>query len=181
MKKTYKLILTLSVSSLLFSCAEDPEPWFSLGNNGWEYYNGDGNIKEDKDVILDFDIDNNLNLDGTATITTGLSIGDNLNLNKGGKSIIDTYHEDDTIYIDGKININDSLLIFNGIVIVRDDININSTGVINVANSATLITRNDLNNSGSIYGMKNVTVDGVTNLNGGNVTKQEPLQLTHNN
>ncbi len=171
-----KNLLYLALGILLLSsCKKDPETW--RGSEGWEYKNGDGEIEVYHDAYLSFDIENNLNVNGTATITDELTIGNNLNLNQGGVTIIDTYFADDTVYIQQNVNINDSLLIFKGIVIVRGNFNVNGTGVVNVSDSASLRVDNHLNNSGHIYGAHNIDINSGTLHNNSNFYKTEPLDL----
>lgn len=182
MKSNYSLLYIFLLSISLISCKEDPEPWFSRGNNGWEYYNGDGDIKNYHNVVVDFDIDNNLNVDGIATITNDLTIGNDLNLHKGGKTIIKTYHQYDTVYINGNINLDDSLLIFKGVVIANRDLNVHETGVVNVTDSATFIIRGNLNNSGHIYGHSageddNIIVEGKEHSHDKSITSAASLDL----
>lgn len=162
---------------LLSSCKKDPETWESRGNNGWEYYNGNGDILYYHDVVVNFDIDKNLNVDGGATITDNLTIGNDLNLNSGSKTIIDTYYSTDTVYIRQNANINDSLLIFKGVVIVHGDFNVNATGVVNVSDSARLYVHNHLNNAGHVHGARNIYVNLGRLHDNSNYYKAAPLYL----
>lgn len=170
-----KKLLYISLSLILLSsCKKDPETW--RGSDGWEYYDGDGYIQDHHDVYINFDIESNLNVDGDATITDNLTIGNDLNLNHGGKTIIDTYEHDDTVYIQQNVNVNDSLLIFRGVVIVKGDFNVNATGIVNVSDSARLEVHHHLNNSGQVHGARNISVLGVLHDNS-NFYKTAPLNL----
>ncbi len=173
-----KNLLYLALGILLLSsCKKDPETWESRGNNGWEYYEGDGEIQYYHDVVVNFDIENNLNIDGSATITDNLNIGNDLNLNKGGLTIIDTYYADDTVYIKENMNVNDSLLIFKGVVIVHGNLNVNATGILNVSDSARLYVDNHLNNAGHIHGARNIYVNPGRLHDNSNFYRTEPLNL----
>lgn len=173
MKKTQIYVLVLIGLGFLFSCKEDPTPYKSY--NGWYYTGGDAYVKDSEDANIDFDIQNNLNVDGDVRITSNLSIKNDLNLNTDGKVIIDTEFEDDTVRIRGNMNLNDSLLIQRGVVILYGNLNINKNGILNVNDGAQLQVRDDINHNGHFYGTRNLTVNGTFHKNGGSFTQSEPL------
>ncbi len=175
MKKTKISVLVFLGLGFLFSCKEDPTPYQSY--NGWYYTGGDATVKDNEDATIDFDIDNNLNVDGDVRITSDLSIKNDLNLNTKGKGIIDTEFENDTVRITGNMNLNDSLLIQRGIVILYGNLNINSNGVLNVSDGAQLQVRYDINHNGRFYGTRNLTVNGTFYKNGGSFSQSEPLTI----
>ena len=73
------------------------------------------------------------------------------------------------------MNLNDSLLIQRGVVILYGNLNINSNGVLNVSDGAKLQVRDDINHNGRFYGTRNLTVNGTFHKNGTSFTQSEPL------
>ncbi len=158
---------------LVSSCKKDPMPY--TNSSGWIYNGGDGQVNEHEDLELDFDIENNLNVDGQAEIIGNVTIGSDLNLNDDGKVIIDIPYEDDTVYVNGNVNLNDSLLMIDGFLWINGNLNINDGGVLNVTDSAKVQVDGDINNSGYLFGNQNINTLGTLHNNSGNL-QELPLQ-----
>jgi hypothetical protein len=173
-KKIIALVYTLLTISLL-SCKKDPEPYMYKQQNGWIYYGGDGVVNTQDNVAIDFDIQNNLNVNGTVTFTDYLSIKNDLNINQNGKTIIATQKAQDTIKIYGNVNLNDSMLVKQGVVLIYGNLNINATGILNVSDNAKMCISKDINNSGKLFGNQNIKTDGSLHQNAGSTTKTTPL------
>ena len=171
MKNKFFSILLFAgiISTCLISCKEDPTPYIYRSYNGWTYTDGDADINNQEDVEIEFDIESNLNVDGIAVINAGISIGNDLNLNDDGKVIIETPNASDTVFINGNMNLNDSLIFVSGFVLLDGNLNINSNGVLVLEDSSKMHITGDLNNSGDIYGYDKISVDGEKNLNSGSV------------
>ena len=159
----------------LTSCKDDPEPFFTIIAEGVTFSNGDATVNLGQNAEVDFDIDNNLNADGLVNIVDGVSIANDLNLNDDGKVIIAPTSPDDTIFVFGNININDSLIISNGTLCLNRNLNINQGGILNVSNGANVHVQGDINTSGQIHGNRNITLNGIFNQNNGSITEEEPL------
>lgn len=175
MKQITTISLLITGAIFLSSCKSDPEPYTYNNSNGWTYYGGDADVKNNNNVEIEFDIENNLNVDGSATITSGLSIKNDLNLNNNGKVIINTEFENDTVRINRNMNLNDSLIICQGVVLLYGDLNINSNGIVNIKDGASLKVFQDANHNGTLYGNRNLTVEGSFHKNGGSSTFAAPL------
>lgn len=177
MKTQFQFFTCLYLLLTFASCKEDPTPYTYRTQNGWNYYGGDAEINQNQNITVDFDIENNLNVDGQVSLTSALSIKNDLNLNDYGKIIIDIPSDNDTIYIHGNMNLNDSLLIYKGYIILDGNLNINTNGIINISNKAHLFVKKDINHNGLMYGSKNVEVLGTFHKNGSSETFTEPLAL----
>jgi hypothetical protein len=175
MKQITPFLLLITSVVICTSCKNDPEPYAYKNSNGWTYYDGDANVKDYNNVEIDFDIKDNLNVDGSAIITSDLSIKNDLNLNANGKVIINTEFEDDTVRINGNMNLNDSLNIYQGIVLLYGNLNINSNGIVNIKDGASLKVYKDVNHNGTLYGNRNLTVQGTFHNNGGSSTFAAPI------
>ena len=175
MNKRTLIHLAFISTVFLFSCKKDPEPYVAYSSDIWNYDGGDAQIDSDEDVEIKFDIESNLNVDGSVEITSGLTIENDLNLNDDGLVVINPVNDEDTIRILGNINVNDSLIILGGCVLLEGDFNINSNGIVNVGDNAKLKIFDDLNSSGQLHGYRNVIVSGEDNFNGGSITEDVPL------
>ena len=174
MKRVNAVFIALFLLGAI-ACKKDPLPYTNIYNNGWYYNGGDADVNANDHIVVDFDIENNLNVDGGAEIIAETSIGGDLNLNDNGKVVIDIPWEHDTVYVNGNVNINDSLIVLDGVLRINGNLNINATGIVNVSDPAALWVEGDINNSGELYGYRNVRVDGTHHQNGGSTTTQAPL------
>ena len=175
MKYNFLLISALLALFSLSSCNEDPKPYKIYNNGVWVYDGGNAVVNTNDNVELQFDVQTNLNVDGDVLITDGISIGNDLNLNDGGKVIVNIPWYNDTVYINGNINLNDSLLFENGYIILEGNLNINATGIMNISDSSFVHVRGDVNNSGQLFGTNNLSVDGTFHANGGSTDTPSPL------
>ena len=169
-----RITLIISLAIILFSCNKDPEPYAIYHSNGLVLNGNDATVTNNTNVDLDFNINNNLNVDGNVKIVSGIDIGNDLNLNDGGKVTIDYATENDTFFIRGNMNVNDTLHVKDGIVFLDGNLNINGTGVLNVQDEASVIVALDLNNAGYVFGNRNITVNGSFQNNSGN-SQEAPL------
>lgn len=80
-------ILNIMVLLALVSCSDDAQP-FTNEDTSW-FYDGQGSadIKPYETAYVNFDIEDNLNVNGKAYITDAINIGDDVNLNAGGVTI----------------------------------------------------------------------------------------------
>ena len=165
--RKYIILLNTLMLSLVLSCTDDAQSFRSEGN-GW-YYDGSGSADiNPKDVAyVNFDIEDNLNVNGKAYITDVITIGNDMNLNAGGV-IINTSLSDLIVTIEGNVNVNDSLYVNRGILEIDGELNINA-GKLIVSDSARVIVRGNLNNSSQIIGMDNVTYYSEFNNHSSNI------------
>lgn len=175
MNKKNLIYLAIIASVTFSSCKRDPEPYSNFSSDGWIYTGGDAQVDLGQDIEIQFDIENNLNVDGNVEITSGISIDNDLNLNDDGRVVINPVNENDTIRISGNMNINDSLIILGGCILLEGDFNINATGIVSVSDRAKVSVSDDLNSSGQLHGNRNVTVLGESHFNGGSTTEEAPL------
>lgn len=170
------IIVCLAIVLMLpiISCRKkhDPQP----ASVGWTYSGtGDGNINETTDVVISYPIQSNLNVKGTAELGTNTVVKNDLNLNSSGKVIIKTTEITDTVYVNGNINVNDTLIIEKGILKVNHDFNINSLGVVNCLKDGQIIIIGSLNQAGTLWGNKYVVAD-PKNINKPNQTHEDSLE-----
>lgn len=76
------------------------------------------------------------------------------------KIIYYTSLEEDTIYITGNMNIEDSLSLMNGFIVLDGDLTIQEKAVLNISSSAFLYVKKDINLNGTIYGSENLACKG---------------------
>ncbi len=183
MKQFSAYIIGLFIIMLAFSCKkkETYRPMYytqtytpAPDTTNWTYNGtGDGNVSKSKDVEITFPIQSNLNVNGTAQLGTNAIIRNDLNLNSSGKVVVRATFVTDTIYLNGNVNVNDSLLIQRGIVKVARDFNINSLGFVNCSDSAQIIIGGSLNQAGTLWGNKFVKAE-VKNINNPDLTFDNP-------
>jgi len=111
-----------------------------------------------------------INMDnGIIYITGSPTISTDFNLNNGtvyiGNSNSDINR--DTVKIKSQLNIQDSLFINGGVVLLESNLNLSNGGFISVANNAKFIIEHNLNQGGDIYGFNNITIKGASNHNSG--------------
>ena len=162
-------LLSIALVVCFSSCKKNnPGPYIGsepTDNNTWKYDGtGDGNVGTNNDVDITFPIQSNLNVNGTAHLSTNTFVRNDLNLNESGKVIVNAISITDTIYLNGNVNVNDSLLINRGIVKVARDFNINNRGFVNCSDSAQIIIGGSLNQAGTLWGNKLVKAK-VKNIN----------------
>jgi len=176
MKKDSYLIIVISiiiiflVAFLLTSCKKnkkDPSYWTYNGS-------GDGTIESNQKAVITVAIQSNLNVNGNARLGTNASVKNDLNLNDNGKVVFLADKNTDTIYVDGNINCNDTLLIQRGILKVSHDFNINSSGVVNCSNDALVIVAGNLNQSGILWGNYNIKA-AIKHINKPETTNNNPI------
>ena len=155
-----------------WSCRTQSNP--TPVSNAWTYSgSGDGNIGTNNNVVITFPIQSNLNVNGVAQLSNNAVVNNDLNLNLGGKVVVITTHITDTVYLNGNVNVNDSLFINRGIVKVARDFNINSKGFVNCSDSARVIIGGSLNQAGTLWG--NTYIKATTkNINNPNQTFANP-------
>ena len=161
-------ILNVIVLLVLVSCSDDAQPFTNEGTS-W-FYDGEGSadIKPNETAYVNFDIEDNLNVNGKAFITDAINIGDDVNLNTGGVTI-NTLKSTSIVNIEGNTNVNDALFVNRGVLDIDGELNINA-GILIVSDSARVIVRGNLNNSATIIGMDNVTYYSEFNNHSKNVT-----------
>lgn len=159
--KKYVVILNALMLLVIVSCTDDAQPFTNEGE-GW-YYEGSGSadINPKEVAYVNFNIENNLNVNGKAYITDAISIGDDVNLNAGGVTI-HTPLSTSIVNVEGNVNVNDSLFVNRGILEIDGELNLNA-GILIVSDSGQVIVRGNLNNSSQIIGMDNVTYYGEFN------------------
>ena len=78
--------------------------------------------------------------------------------------------------IDNNLNIEDSLIVKKGTLIVRKDLNLmGAKGVLNISSTGHVIVEHDFQQGSMLYGKQNLTVNGVFNDNNPSGTFEEPL------
>ena len=169
MKKQVYYFLLVLVGSVftISSCTDDAEPFTNRGE-GW-YYNGNGSADVDKNEVayVNFNIENNLNVNGEAYITEPITIGNDVNLNKG-KIVIHAPLSTSLITIKGNLNVNDTIIVNRGVLEISGELN-NNVGVIIVSDSGSVIVNKNLNNSSKIIGMNNISYKKEFNNHSKNV------------
>jgi len=169
--KVSQLFFSTILLSCLISCHKD-----NNDSTVWHYNgSGDGNIDSTKNATISFEIKSNLNVNGDAMLKENASILHDLNLNQRGRVVVLTKNETDTVKVEGNTNIDDTLLIQRGIVVITHDLNINSKGVLNCSNDAQIIVEGSLNQAGTLWGLKRIKVLKATNINNKQTTYDNPI------
>lgn len=151
----------------------EPTPVY-YNNPTYNKGTGDGNVSANTNVVITYPIQSNLNVDGQAVLGSNTRVNDDLNLNDHGKVVVNPNACTDTIYVNGNVNINDTLWVQRGIVKVSRDFNINAGGVVNCSDSSRIIIQDSLNQSGTLWGNVNVQA-GSKKINNPAQTHDYPL------
>jgi hypothetical protein len=164
------IIFVFLVAIFLTSCKKnkkDPSYWAYNGS-------GDGTVESNQKAVITVAIQSNLNVNGNAQLGTNASVKNDLNLNNNGKVVFLADKKTDTIFVDGNINCNDTLLVQRGILKVTHDFNINSSGVVNCSNDALILIEGNLNQSGTLWGNFNIKAT-LKHINRPETTNNNPI------
>lgn len=119
---------------------------------------------------------NNFLVKGQVYFLGAAFIGTDFNQFPDSKVVIDAPFETTEIVIDNNLNIQDSLIVKRGTLIVNKDLNLmGAKGVLNISNAGHVIVKNDFNQDSQLYGKNNLTVEGTFNDNNSGGTFEEPL------
>ena len=132
-----------------------------------------GNVNYAEYEEIDYNVNGNLIVDGSVVFRNTSIITSDLNLNEKGKIVIDTEEDTCHVKIKGNVNLNDTVLILHGVLVINGDLNVNSKGFIYCMNTSKVMVIHNLNQNGRVYGFKNILVFGNVNLNEGSITKDE--------
>lgn len=162
------VILSLLASAFShYSCSKDEDYTRPpMKYYGYEYSGqGESIVHDYQDADIDFTIEENLNVHGTAVLTNNANIGDDLNLNQNGKVIIATNHDSLEVVVWGNANLDDTLFVDHGVLRIKGNLNINEAGFISCSAAGTVIIENDINQTGYVYGYDHFTIHNHQNLN----------------
>ena len=173
MRKTRTIIALLLTAIVIYqisSCKKSKKDTTTYVYSG----TGDGNIDSTKKANITVVIQSNLNVNGSAQIGTNAVVKNDVNLNKIGRVVFLANKSTDTIYIDGNLNCNDTLLVQRGILNVKHDFNINTSGVVNCSNDAQIVINGSLNQAGTLWGIDNIKAK-TKNINNPKQTFNNPI------
>ncbi|MEH0155115.1 hypothetical protein V6R21_13295 [Limibacter armeniacum] len=160
MKRLFPLAIALT---LFTACGDDDQ-----GPSG-PVIDENGNlniIASDSIIIGSSQILNDINVNGAITITESSTIGNNLNINEGGRVYIQMNTPTDTLWVDGDMNINHQLEIRNGTVLLTGNLNNNSDGQVLIADA--LYIGGDVNNNNILtQSADTLSIEGTLNNNSG--------------
>lgn len=135
-------------------------------NKDYSYAGYGSSIVEDYQYAeVSFVIQENLNVHGAAVLTNNTIIGNDLNLNSNGRIIVAPTYDTCQIIVYGNTNINDSLFVERGTLIIKGNLNINATGFVNCSPEARIIVERDLNQAGDLFGLKYFVIYNHRNIN----------------
>lgn len=163
-----KIYLLSGICILLFAfiaCHKEKTEVF-YENKAYSYPGYGTSIVEDYQYAeVSFLIQENLNVHGSAILTDNTIIGNDLNLNSNGRIIVAPSYDTCQIIVYGNTNINDSLFVERGTLIIKGNLNINATGFVNCSPEAQIVIERDLNQAGDLFGLKYFVIYNHRNIN----------------
>lgn len=158
-----KVLLAIAIVGLCFSCSKKEE----------ETPVAYDNIDSGKVANVPNKVTTNINVNGgKANFGQSTQLQGDLNLNRG-KVVINADTDTSKVIVSGNANLNDTVVVKRGILMITHDFNINNKGVVNCYNGASVVVGNHLNQNGTVYGFKNFKA-AVNNLSGAIKIEQEP-------
>ncbi len=121
-------------------------------------------------------IRNNAIVKGEVYFLGAAFIDTDFNQYPNSKVVIDAPFETTEIIIDNNLNLEDSLIVKKGTLIINKDFNLlGAKGVLNISNAGHVIVKNDFNQGSQLYGKQNLSVNGKFNDNNPSGTFEAPL------
>lgn len=132
-----------------------------------EHVQSTGNVNDDEEVKIYYNIDNSLTVHGEAEFDESSKVTHDLNVMNDGKIIVNTEEDTSHVVVGGNANIDDSLIVTNGNLDIKSDLNLNEKGsvLIDNINSVVTVGGNANLNDSLVVASGDLQIKGDFNLN----------------